>query len=104
MILDQRPAWIARRAGAPAGFAFGHRDEFTGQIGALDPSDMPALLAHVENEAAGERATKLYFSTPLMNDTAVQYLLSRGYTIDPFFMSMLVETDRWIHLGLSYIV
>lgn len=108
-LLEQRPAWIARRRGAVAGFAFGFNDELTGPIGALDPRDIPALLDLVENEAAERGATNLYFSTPLDNHTAVEHLLARGYTIDPFVASLLADadwlkTDRWIHTGISYIV
>ncbi len=109
LMLEHRPAWIARRAGTVAGFAFGHRNELCGPIGALDPADIPALLAHVENEAAADGATNLYFSTPLLNDAAVQHLLGRGYTIDPFVIGLLaddrsIQVDRWIHFGLSYIL
>jgi GNAT superfamily N-acetyltransferase len=106
-LLTQRPGWIARRGGAVAGFAFGHRDELTGPIGALDPADIPALLSFVEKEAAKEGATNIYFSTPLENQTAVDHLLGRGYTIDPFLVLLLADdrwlkADRWIHTGLSY--
>jgi GNAT superfamily N-acetyltransferase len=108
-ILGQRPAWAAFRGDVPVGFAFGHRDELTGPIGALESHDIPALLAHVENEAARAGAENMYFSTPLANDEAVRYLLGRGYQIDPFVVCILADDlsmrlDRWIHTGLSYIL
>jgi len=109
-VLTQRPAWVARRGGAPVGFAFGDRgDELTGPIGALDPADIPALLAHVENEAALAGHPNIYFSTPLDNHTAVSWLLGRGFTLDPMLVQLLADehwlrTDRWIHTGLSYIL
>lgn len=108
-VLRQRPAWLARRAGVVAGFAFGARDELTGPIGALDPSDMPALLAHVESQGAADGIPELYFSTPLLNDAAVGHFLGRGYRIDPFVVALLADDrsmrlDRWIHTGLSYIL
>ena len=107
-MLTRRPAWIARREGVPVGFAFGYVDELTGPIGALETVDIPALLAHVENHAAEIGASNLYFSTPLANHTAVEWLLGRGYTIDPFVASFLADepwlkVDRWIHTGISYI-
>lgn len=109
LLLGGRPAWVARRGGTVAGFAFGHKDELTGPIGALEPADIPALLAQVENEAAAEGAKNLYFSTPLLNDAAVQHLLGRGFAIDPFVYGLLaddrsIQVDRWIHTGLSYIL
>ncbi|HUQ43755.1 MAG TPA: hypothetical protein VM451_04995, partial [Candidatus Limnocylindria bacterium] len=108
-LLGQRPAWIARRDGETAGFAFGHREELTGPIGALDAADIPALLAHVENDAAASGATNIYFSLPLENVLATRYLLGRGFQIDPFLVSLLADdrwlrTDRWVHTGLSYIL
>ena len=108
-LLDQRPAWVARRGGAVAGFAFGCRDELTGPIGALDATDMPALLAHVETEAAAAGETNVYFSTPLANDTAVRHLVARGFQLDAFMVAILADDlslrlDRWIHTGLSYIL
>jgi GNAT superfamily N-acetyltransferase len=107
-LLSRHPAWIACRDGAPVAFAFGHREEIAGPIAALDAADIPALLDHVENAAAESGATNLYFSTPLRNHTAVEHLLGRGYTLDPFFTSFLADSDwlpvdRWIHAGISYI-
>ena len=108
-VLQQRPAWVARRAGAVAGFAFGAADELTGPIGALDPADMPALLAHVETQAAADGIPEIYFSTPLDNDAAVKHFLGRGYRLDNFMAALLadddsLQLDRWIHTGLSYIL
>ena len=108
-LLDQRPAWVARRDGTVAGFAFGCRDELTGPIGALDAADIPALLAHVETQAAEAGMTNLYFSTPLANDAAVRHLLARGFRLDPFVVAILADDlslrlDRWVHTGLSYIL
>lgn len=109
-LLGLRPAWLARREGSPVGFAFGDRgDELTGPIGALDPTDIPALLAKVETEAHAAGRENIYFSTPLENTVAVEHLLGRGFTIDAFVVALLADdrwlaTDRWIHTGLSYIL
>jgi GNAT superfamily N-acetyltransferase len=70
-MLEQRPAWLARRAGRGVAFAFGASDELTGPMGAFDPGDIPALLALVETEAAAAGLPNIYFSTPLANDAAV---------------------------------
>jgi GNAT superfamily N-acetyltransferase len=107
-LLSRHPAWVARRGGVPVAFAFGHREEIAGPIGVLDPADMSAVLDHVENAAAEAGATNLYFSTPLRNHAAVEHLLGRGYTLDPFFTSFLADSewlpiDRWIFCGISYI-
>jgi GNAT superfamily N-acetyltransferase len=108
-MLEQRPAWLARRDGRGVAFAFGAADELTGPMGALDPIDIPALLAHVETAAAADSIQNIYFSTPLANDAAVRHLLSRGYRLDPFVAALLTDDlslrmDRWIMCGLSYIL
>jgi GNAT superfamily N-acetyltransferase len=108
-VLQRRPAWIARRGGTVAGFAFGAADELTGPIGALDPWDMPALLAHVETQAVADGIPELYFSTPLDNAIAARHFLERGYRLDDFVVALLADDrsmllDRWIHTGLSYIL
>ena len=109
-LLGLRPAWVARRRGVAVGFAFGDRgDELTGPIGALDAADIPALLAKVENEAHAAGRSNIYLSTPLDNTAAVDHLLARGFTLDPFVVTLLADdrwlrTDRWIHTGLSYIL
>ena len=108
-LLGIRPAWIARRNEMPVGVAFGvDADELTGPIGALDSGDMPALLSLVEDHAAEVGSPTVSFSVPLANHAAVEHLLGRGYTIDPFFASFLADSDwlkvdRWIHTGSSYI-
>jgi GNAT superfamily N-acetyltransferase len=108
-LLGLRPAWLARRGGRVVGFAFGCREELTGPIGALEATDIPALLAHVETAAAAAGETNVYFSTPLANDAAVGHLLERGFQLDPFVVAVLaddrsMQLDRWIHTGLSYIL
>jgi GNAT superfamily N-acetyltransferase len=109
-LLGMRPAWIARRGGTIAGFAFGAQGDVCGPIGALDPDDMPALLALVEREAAAAGIEALYFTVPLANDAAVRHLLGRGFRIDRFFANVLVDDpsvilfDRWIITGPEFIL
>jgi GNAT superfamily N-acetyltransferase len=105
----RRSAWIARRRGEVVGFAFGARGDSAGPIGALDPTDIPALLALVEDDAAASGLPEIYFSTPLVNAAAVQHLLGRGYRIDPFIAGVLADDlsmafDRWIFTNPSYIL
>lgn len=108
-ILEERPAWLARRGGEVVGFAFGVHDELAGPMAALDPADIPALLAFVETRAAEAGASEIDFSVPMANTLAVQHLLERGFRIDPFVAMLLadddsMQLDRWIHTALSYIL
>ncbi|MES2210457.1 MAG: GNAT family N-acetyltransferase [Chloroflexota bacterium] len=108
-LLGMRPAWLARRGDAIAGVAFGAQGSNSGPVAALDPADMPALLAHVEREAHAAGIEELYFSVPMLNDVAVRHLLARGFQIDPFYVKVLADTrsmqlDRWIHTGPAFIM
>jgi len=108
-LLEERPAWLTRRGGDVVGFAFGARDELAGPMAALDPADIPALLAFVETRAAEAGEPTIDFSVPMANALAVRHLLERGLRIDPFVAMLLVDDDsmhldRWIHTALSYIL
>lgn len=106
-LLGIRSAWAARRAGRVVGFAFGAQDGYSGPMGALDPADVPALLALVEREAATTGETEFSCCVPLANDTAVRYLLDRGFRIEPFWVNVLsddatLRLDRWVITGPQY--
>lgn len=108
-ILEERPAWLARRGGEVIGFAFGAHDELAGPMAALDPADIPALLAFVETRAAEAGEPNIDFSVPMANTLAVRPLLDRGLRIDPFVAMLLADDDsmhldRWVHTALSYIL
>jgi hypothetical protein len=108
-LLGTRPAWVARRGGSVAGMAFGVDGLNSGPVAALDPADLPVLLAHVENEAYLAGVEELTFSVPMVNREAIGHLLARGFRIDPFFVKILADApsmrlDRWIHTGPVFIV
>ena len=48
----------------------------------LDPSAFPAVLAHAENAAAGRGAASFGVNVPLINRTAVNYLLGRNFRFE----------------------
>ena len=94
-LVGQRSAVVARRAGRVVGYAYAGR--FQGPIAALDPADLPALLAWAASTAAstaaeaapgqaapGPAAPEIGFDVPLTNVVAVRHLLERGYRLDPF--------------------
>ena len=98
-----------RRGAAVVGFAIGAHGEAVGPIGVLDPADMPALLGVVENDAYESGIPEVSISTPLANVVAVDYVLGRGYRLDPFVTTILandlsMHLDRWIHTNPSYIL
>lgn len=113
-LLADRPVWLARRGGRVVGMAFGVSSLVSGPIGAgpvgaLDPSDLPALMATIENEAAARGVEQLAFTIPLVNSIAVGHILERGFQIDPFYVVILssdtrMRLDRWVHTGSEFIV
>jgi GNAT superfamily N-acetyltransferase len=108
-LLRQRPAWIARREGSAVGFAFGAEGMNAGPIAALDPADLPALLALVESDAAARKVETLSLVVPMVDHTAIAHLLARGFRIDPFYVFVLADADdmrldRWVHTGPVFIL
>lgn len=89
---------LVRRSGQSVGY--GYLGETSGPFLLLDPRDFPAVLARAETRIAtvgGEAA----FEVPLHNRHAVDYLLRRGYRLDPVLTSLMSDTalpalDRYI--------
>ena len=90
-LLGDRPAWIARRGDRVVGMAFGIAGDSCGPIAALDPADLPALMAAVENDAAAREVAELGFSVPMANSTAIAYALARGFKVDTWFGFILEQ-------------
>ncbi len=93
-LLGERPAWLARRGDRVVGMAFGMNGDCTGPIGALDTSDLPALMATVENDAVDREVKELGFTIPMVNATALAYVLGRGYQVDTFYTFILSSSDH----------
>jgi GNAT superfamily N-acetyltransferase len=88
-LIDQRQGHVYRRADRYVGFSFLGRDG-TGPMGALDPSDLPAILLHVEDLAHTIGLERLELQVPSPNEVAVRHLLGRGFRF-----------DRWINFLMS---
>ena len=57
-------------------------------------SDLPTLVATVKNDAVGREVKQLGFTIPMVNATALGYVLGRGYRVDPFYTFILSSGDR----------
>lgn len=116
-LLGLRPAFLARRGGTPAGYAFGIQpnppdaDDFeptAGPMGALDPADVPALIDHVTRE--GPEGQGFFITVPMANRIALDHLLrARGGRLDPFYLMILCSDDaarfdRYVHTSPSFIL
>jgi GNAT superfamily N-acetyltransferase len=98
-MLADRPARLLRRDGRAAAYAFcANADGHAGPVGALEPADMPAALAVLENAAHGAGLDSLDLTVPLSARSAVDHLLgARGFRIDPFYCLFLAD-GPWAHL------
>ena len=98
-MLRDRPAAVLRRDGRAIGYAFlANARGYAGPIATLDPADLPAALAHVEDAAAAAGIERLDLTVPLAAHTAVDWLLGeRGFRIDPFYCLFLAD-GPWARL------
>ncbi|MCB9419263.1 MAG: GNAT family N-acetyltransferase [Ardenticatenaceae bacterium] len=97
-LLTERQGYLYRRGKQVVGY--GYLGQNTGPFAVLDPSDFPAVLAHAESDAAGAERN-FGAEMPLINETAVDYLLGRGYQMDSFIALFLSDEpfgqfDRYI--------
>ncbi|MBK8904892.1 MAG: GNAT family N-acetyltransferase [Anaerolineaceae bacterium] len=97
--LANREGVLYVRDGRPAGYGYlGHNN---GPFALLDAADFPAVLAHAESAAHAAGRNEFGVEVPMVNETAVTYLLSRNFKMDVFmamFMSdrPLGNFDRYI--------
>jgi GNAT superfamily N-acetyltransferase len=108
-LLTERPAWLARREGRVVGMAFGLAVDACGPIGALDPADVPALMATVETDAADRGMAELGFTVPMSNSAAIEHAFARGFRLDSWFGLVLsssqeMQLDRYILTQPTYIL
>lgn len=88
--LANRRGYLYVRNGRPVGY--GYVGETSGPFALLDAADFPAVLAHAESTVFAEGLTQFGVEVPMVNETAITYLLSRKFKIDAF-MAMFMS-DR----------
>lgn len=99
-LAENREGTLFLRDGQPAGYAFVSKAG-CGPIAAVDPDDLPAILAHVEASAASLGIERLEFEVPGINVVAMRHLLGRGFIIDPWVNLLMSnrpfgQLDRFI--------
>lgn len=87
---EQRYGYFYQRSSRLVGYGYISRD-WSGPFCLLEPSDFPAVLAHAQNQAAELSADSIGFEVPLVNQSAVVYLLSHGYRLDGFLGSIMSD-------------
>jgi hypothetical protein len=105
-LASDRDGFLYRRSGRIAGY--GYIGEASGPFALRQARDFPAVLAHAESHAVG-KWERFGVEVPLVNRSAIQYLLARGYKMDSFtaiFMSDVEFGDfgRYIFFGPPFVI
>lgn len=103
-LLSQRQAFVYIRNGSPVGY--GYVGPYQGPFATLDPAAIGPMLAHAESRAPVE---EFGVEAPLINGTAVQYLLEQGFRMDPFVNYYLSDVelghyDRYLVTSPSFFI
>ena len=67
----------------------------------LDANDFPAVLAHAENEVVAQGCEAFGLEVPMVNHVAVDYLLGRGFRLDPFIAIFMSDASSSIWARLD---
>jgi GNAT superfamily N-acetyltransferase len=99
-LLDQRHGHLYRRADRVIGFSFLGRDG-AGPMAVIEPSDLPAILLHVEGLARTIGLQRLELQVPAPNAIAIRHLMGRGYRFDSWINILMSDRpfgqfDRFI--------
>jgi hypothetical protein len=98
-----REGFLYRRDDRAVGYGFVSRNG-SGPIGALDPADLPGILAHIEGRAHALGLESLELQVPAPNVAAMTYLQGRGYRIDAWINFLMSDRpfgqfDRFLGYG-----
>jgi GNAT superfamily N-acetyltransferase len=99
IIAGGRQGFLFRRSGEAV--AYGFEGERSGPVACLETADTPAVLGYLESRAAERGLAELGFWLPSVNREAIDYLLGRGFRIDPFVATFFtddsgIELDRYL--------
>lgn len=82
-LMETRQGYLYQRHGQPVGY--GYLGQFMGPFALLDAADFPAVLAHAETQWHQQGQPRIGFELPLINQSAVDHLMRRGYRLEAFF-------------------
>lgn len=99
-LLDRRQGHLYRRADRVIGFSFlGH--DGAGPMAAIDPSELRAILLHVERMARSIGLERLELQVPAPNAVGIRHLMGRGFRFDSWINVLMSDRpfgqfDRFI--------
>ena len=88
-LLADRQGYVYYRQNRPVGY--GYVGATNGPFALLDSADYGAVLAHAESEAAAAGRGHFGIEVPMVNETAVTYLLQRGFRMEDFMAYWMVD-------------
>ncbi|MBP6016786.1 MAG: GNAT family N-acetyltransferase [Candidatus Promineofilum sp.] len=104
-----RDGFLVYRGRVAVGYGYVSRGFGSGPFALLEAADYPAVLAHAETMVARSDQSELILQAPLINRAAVEYMLGRGYRLDPSFMFFMSDgrahrMDRYLITSPPYFV
>jgi GNAT superfamily N-acetyltransferase len=90
-LLRDQQGYLYERGAEVVGYGYVGNDA-AGPIALLNAADFPAVLAHAEREVAGRGAESIGLQIPLINQTAVRYVLERNYRVDDVPLYCMSDT------------
>jgi hypothetical protein len=89
-LLNDRKGYLYLRDGSAVGY--GYIGQMNGPFALLEQADIPAALGHAECEAFENGHESFGIDVPMINNTAVDYLLDRDYCMGSFAMYLMSDT------------
>jgi GNAT superfamily N-acetyltransferase len=89
-LMEHRRAHLYKRNGEAIGYSFVGVDG-VGPLGAIQSSDLPAILLHVESEAHSMALERIEIQVPAPNDVAMRHLMARGYRFDSWINFLMSD-------------
>ena len=89
-LLEHRRAHLYQRDGETIGYSFVGADG-VGPAAALAPSELPAILLHVEGMARSMGQQRIEISIPAPNEVAIRHLMGRGYRFDTWINFLMSD-------------
>jgi len=106
---EQRSGQVYRRGAEIVGYGYAPPiPGWGGPYAALDPADLPRLLADAETRAHRAGHPEVSFDVALTNRAAIDHLLGRGYQLQAFPMiffadAELGQLDRYVFFSPSFL-
>jgi hypothetical protein len=89
-LVEHRRAHLYKRDGAAIGYSFVGVDG-VGPVAAIESSDLPAVLLHVESEAHSMGLERIEIQVPAPNEVAMRHLMARGYRFDTWINFLMSD-------------